>query len=297
MASPPIIVRIVFTLLSSFAFLAPAAFAQANITVRWSEERLSVQASGAALASVLREVARHTHVQIRGLEKAGEMSDVEFAGKHLVDGLRVLLKDFNYVIVLTHAESAPTIWIHSRVATDNSIADRSSLPGPTPDVADVADPTDASEQLATSDERDEDQEKQIEAADRLNDASLEELQRVVLTGSTAARLAAMNAMAARHPAAAVETVAAAIDDPEPALSGAAMQILSQIDHPRATETIGATLRHPNLAVRRAALELLFLRNDPDSVPYVVPLVDDPDPSFRARAQELVHALEQSSNEK
>ena len=294
MVNPPIIARIVFTLLPSFALLASVAHAQSSMTVRWSEERLTVQASGATVASVLREVARQTHVQIRGLEKAAGTSDVEFAGKHLIDGLRVLLEDFNYVIVLSSAESAPTILIHSRVAPDNSTADRSPRPGPRPDDADS---TETSERLATSDERDQDQEEQIEAADRLNDASLESLQRVVLTGSTAARIAAMNAMAARHPAAAVEAVAAAIDDPEPALSGAAMQILSQIDHPKATEAIGATLRHSNPAVRRAALELLFLRNDPESVPYVVPIVDDPDPSFRARAQELIKALEQSSKEK
>ena len=220
-----------------------------------------------AVASVLREVARHTHVQILGLDKATGTSDVEFAGKHLIDALRMLLQDFNYVIVLNHAESAPTIWIHSRLGPDSSAADRSPSPRPGP-APDAADPTDTSEQLATSDERDQDQDEQIEAADRLQDASLESLQRVALTGSPAARIAAMNAMAARHPEAAVASVAAAIDDPEPAVSGAAMQVLSQIDHPKVTETIGATLRHPNPAVRRAALELLFLRNDPESVPYV-----------------------------
>ena len=120
MANPRIILRIVFTLLASFACLASVAFAQSSMTVRWSDERLSVQASGAAVASVLREVARQTHVQIRGLEKATGTADVEFAGKHLVDGLRVLLADFNYVIVLSSAESAPAILIHSRVEADNS---------------------------------------------------------------------------------------------------------------------------------------------------------------------------------
>ena len=116
MANTPIIVRIVFTLLLSFTFLASVAFAQARLTVRWSEERLSVQASGAPVASVLREVARHTHVQIRGLEEARGTVDVEFADKHLIDGLRVLLQDFNYVIVLSRVESAPAILIHSRIA-------------------------------------------------------------------------------------------------------------------------------------------------------------------------------------
>jgi hypothetical protein len=294
MVNPPIIVRIVVTLFLSFAFLASVAFAQSRMTVRWSEERLSVQAFGASVASVLREVARHTHVQIRGLEKVTGTADVEFAGKHLIEGLRVLLEDFNYVILLSSAESAPTILIHSRVAPGNAVADRSPQPGPGPDAADSMD---TSEELATTDVRDQDKEEQVEAAERLDDASLESLRRVVLTGSTAARIAAMNGMAARHPEAAVASVAAAIDDPEPAVSGAAMQILSQIDHPGATETIGAMLRHPNSAVRRAALELLFLRNDPASVPYVVPIVDDPDPSFRARARELLKALEQSSKEK
>ena len=67
MVSPPIIVRIVLTLLLSFTFLASEAYAQARMTVRWSAERLSVQASDAAVASVLLEVARQTHVQIGGL--------------------------------------------------------------------------------------------------------------------------------------------------------------------------------------------------------------------------------------
>ena len=57
----------------------------------------------------------------------------------------------------------------------------------------------------------------------------------------------MNAMAARHPEAAVASVAPAIDDPEPAVSGAAMQVLSQINPPIHKEAIGATLRHSNPA--------------------------------------------------
>ena len=107
----------------------------------------------------------------------------------------------------------------------------------------------------------------------------------------------MNAMAARHPAAAVETVAAAIDDLEPALSGAAMQILSQIDHPRATETIGATLRHPNPPYVAQPSSCCSCGTIPRVCPMSCLSSDDPDPSFRARAQELMRALEQPSKEK
>jgi HEAT repeats len=281
---PDYVGRIVSFIVVSFALLASPA-AQPSVNVRWSEDRLSVQASRAVVASVLSEVARHTNIRIQGLEKATGTFDVEFADKSLLQGLQILLEDFNYVIVLGEPF---TVWIHSRIASAGSV------PG---GLERRTSPLDDSAQLPLEDERNEEQEERLEAARQLKDASPESLLQVVRPGwTTGARIAALHALAERHPADAAEAAAAAIDDPEPALSGAAMQILSEIEHPKAVETIGATLQHPNLAVRRAALELLFARSHPESLPYVRLIIDDPDASMRARARELMKLLEQSSKE-
>ena len=284
MVHPDVVGRIVSFIVVSFALLASPA-AQPSVSVRWSEDRLSVQASGAGVASVLSEVARHTHIRIQGLEKATGTFDVEFADKPLLQGLRALLEDFNYVIVMSEPF---TVWIHSPIASAGSVP--GGLEQRTSPLDDVA-------QLSIEDEQDQVQEERLEAARQLNDASPESLLQVVRNGwTTGARIAALHALAERHPAAAAEAAAAAIDDPQPTLRGAAMQILSEIEHPKAVETIGATLQHPNLAVRRAALELLFMRSHPDSLPYVRLIIDDPDASMRARALELMKLLEQSSKE-
>ena len=283
MLHPDVVCRIVSCIVVSFALLASPA-AQPSISVRWSEDLLSVRASGAGVASVLSEVARHTNIRIQGLEKATGTFDVEFADKPLLQGLRALLEDFNYSIVLGEPF---TLWIHSRIASAGS--DAGSLEQRTSALDDGA-------QLPTEDERDQHAER-LEAARQLKDASPESLVQVVRPGwSAGVRIAALHALAESHPAAAAEAAAAAIDDPEPALSGAAMQILSEIEHPRADETIGATLQHPNLAVRRAALELLFMRSHPETLPYVRLVIDDPDASIRARALELMKLLEESSKE-
>jgi hypothetical protein len=276
--------RIVSFIVVSFALLESPA-AQPSVSVRWSGDRLSVQASRAGVASVLNEVARHTNIRIQGLEKATGTFDVDFADKPLLQGLRALLEDFNYVIVLGEPF---TVWIHSRIASADSVT--GVLETSTSPLEDGA-------QLPNEDEQDQEQEERLEAARQLNDASPELLLQVVRNGwTTGARIAALNALAERHPAAAAEAAAAAIDDPEPALRGVAIQILSEVDHPKAIETIGATLQHPNLAVRRAALELLYMRSHPDSLPYVRLVIDDPDASIRARAQELMKLLEESSKE-
>ena len=284
MAHPDAVCRIVSGVVVSFALLASAA-AQPSVSVGWSEDLLSVQASGGSVASVLSEVARHTNIRIQGLEKATGTSDVEFADKPLLQGLRALLEDFNYSIVLGEPF---TLWIHSRIASAGS--NQGSLEQRTSALDDGA-------QIPSEEERDQEQEERLEAARQLKDASPESLVQVVRPGwSTGARIAALHALAESHPAAAAEAAAAAIDDPDPALSGTAMQILSEIEHPKAAETIGATLQHPNLGVRRAALELLFMRSHPETLPYVRLVIDDPDASIRARARELMKLLEESSKE-
>ncbi len=154
MMHPDVVGRIVSFIVVSFALLASPA-AQPSVSVRWSEDRLSVQASGAGVASVLSEVARHTNIRIQGLEKATGTFDVEFADKPLLQGLRALLEDFNYLIVLGEPF---TVWIHSRIASAGSV------PG---GLERRTSPLDDGAQLPIEDERDQEQEERLEAAREL----------------------------------------------------------------------------------------------------------------------------------
>jgi HEAT repeat protein len=288
----PNLARIVSAFLATSLVLALHPHAQSRFAVRWSEERLSVHADGAPTESVLTEVARQTNVGIKGIEKALGTSDVDFVAQPLLAALRVLLEDFNYVIVVGHGDPQLTIWIHSRIATSEAAAIPLSERARRTDIGAIHPARQNGE-----DDRDPEQQEQLEASDRIRDASVETLLDVVRTGNAAARVAALQVLSDRHPKAAAEAARAAVDDPEPAVSGAAMQVLSQIDDPQAIKSIGATLRHPNLAIRTAALELLFLKHDPDSLEYVQPVLNDPSPAFRARARELIRLIEQSSKEK
>ena len=88
-------------------------------------------------------------------------------------------KDFNYVIVLSSAESALRDSFTCYAGQVRKKIGNIYLKGPDP-----ADSTGRSRKISTSDEAGSGPGGQFEAADRLNDASLESLQRIVLTGIT-----------------------------------------------------------------------------------------------------------------
>ena len=286
-----IIGRIVVSSALALTLLAVYPSAQPTPTVRWSDGRLSVHAQRAPVAFVLDEVSRQTGVRLRGIEKLTGTLTVDVAHRPLLEVLRVLLEDFNYVMAGDPASGELTIRIHSRVATstapDEVEADR--LTGPDDDWAGDTD--------EGVDSADKEQEERLAAAARLTTADGEALAAAARSGPASVRIAALEAMAERDPKAGADAAANAVNDPDPVVSGAALQVLSQIDHPQATKALGGTLQHPNPAVRLAALELLFLRTDPDSLGDVQPLLDDPESAVRARALELVKMLERMSKGK
>jgi hypothetical protein len=289
MVGLPIICRIIGCSLLSFALGIDPAGAQSSITVQWSDDGLSVRAHRACAALVFSEVSRQTGVRFRGLDKVTGTIDLDFPPKPLLAALQLMLEDFNYVIVGTDSAPDMTIGIHSRIARADAVNNAVTMDG--------NDARSTEGVHTAADEADQEQQEQFDAAERLADATTASLREAVQFGSAATRIAALRVLAERDPTAAGELAGAAIDDPDSAVSGAAIQALSQIEHPDAVKVFGAGLHHSNVAIRRALLELLFVRNDPESLADVRSLRDDPDPTIRARAAELGNMLERSLKEK
>lgn len=80
-------------LLCSALFLTPFAWAGTSLKVEWKEGHLSVIAEETPLSEILREVARQTGMEIRGLEVLQERVSVNFAGLSLREGLQKLNVD------------------------------------------------------------------------------------------------------------------------------------------------------------------------------------------------------------
>jgi type II secretory pathway component GspD/PulD (secretin) len=90
---------IVSGLLLSLLVSVPCATAQVALKVEWKEERLSILAERAPLSQVLQEVAKQTGVKFRGLDVPQENVSLNFSHLPLLEGLRRLLAQVNYVII------------------------------------------------------------------------------------------------------------------------------------------------------------------------------------------------------
>src|SRR5262245_57828649 len=78
---------------------AVSASAQAASTVEYQAGRLSVSVETMPLAQLLREVARQTGLEIRGLESLRVDVSARFSALPLLEGLRSLLASVNYVLI------------------------------------------------------------------------------------------------------------------------------------------------------------------------------------------------------
>lgn len=89
---------ITFTLLLAL-FILPNC-ARASVKVDWSGGRLSIRAEKAPLVQVLKEVARQTGIELRGLERLKEENiSVGIVDVGLAQGLEKLLGQVDYAII------------------------------------------------------------------------------------------------------------------------------------------------------------------------------------------------------
>ena len=85
------------------------------VHVQWSHNLLSISATNAPLADVLREISRQTGIEIRGLEELSERVSVEARALPLDAGLAKLLSNRDYIILgdlSEHRERQPVLlWV------------------------------------------------------------------------------------------------------------------------------------------------------------------------------------------
>ena len=102
-----------------------------SVKVDWTGERLSVVAVDAPLAGVLTEVARKTGIGVVGLRHLSGTARIEIRDNTLLQALRALLADTNYVIVdrdpaRVDAASRVVVWLH--VPRERSAVDSCAAP-------------------------------------------------------------------------------------------------------------------------------------------------------------------------
>jgi HEAT repeats len=244
------------SIIVAVASVEPPRTSAQQFSVRWTDERLTVQAQDVPLAVVLQEVARQTHSEFTGIEMVAGTISIEFHDKTLREGVRLLFADLNYLFI----DADPAV-------ADGSRGIKAWLQAP-----------------RAGDSHGANLARPREMVDGSVDAERDET----------IRTSAWHALRGHDPSSAAERAASVIGSSDPAINEAASTVIALTDAARAVESLGSALRSTDLATRSAALELLALRNDPASLPYVRQALSDDSEVIRARARELVSVLEEVS---
>jgi hypothetical protein len=190
------------------------AFPQGSPDVRWAGTRLSVHAESVPLSRILNQIAVLTGLEIQGLDKASELTSVDFSNLSLREGLEQLLGDTDYAFILpgqSDTGKAGLLMIfrsHARTRRQTSEPRGISRTSARTQVSEAANSFEALVQ------------------DSQEDRTVDEQQR---------QLARLQLAAAQQD---YRTLKTATLDPDLSIGGTAFELLSQLDH---RETLDALL--------------------------------------------------------
>ena len=265
---------------------------------------LTISARNVPLTNVLYEVARQTGVQFIGAEDFTDPCSIEFTNKLLVDGLRELLAQLNYLIALPRAgvlPSAPPLRILVVRRTEPS----SVLPETTPseslasiqfDPAVSAEPIDANlagvvtESGEVPDEDRDPELGRLEDSGFFDDANASALIDASNHANAAVRIRALEVLSQRDASLSADVVGSVLTDDNPSVSSAAAALIAENPDLRAVERLGELLNYDPV-VRFRAIQLLAQRGDAASLPYVLQVTNDENPAVQIVAKQLVEQLE------
>ena len=271
--------------------------------VRWTPAGLSVHAAGAPLGSVLREVAVRTGMGVAGTDRLPDRVWVQFDDLALEDGLRVLLRNVNYVlrfdvgdsparaVLLVSNPDGPSpssAVVHRRGTTASSSASSGADHdgGGWEPAEDVTDPgIDDSVPLVTPPPED-DVVKAFEESGVLESGDVSEIAAGLQSESPIVRKRVIERLATEDPSRVVPTLEGALKDPDPAVRNSALTTIGRMAGADAASRLGQLLRDSNPTVRETAVRAAALRQDPDRLDLIRGAMTDADPGVRAVATVL-----------
>jgi hypothetical protein len=287
------------------------ASAQPSLIVAWRDGRLSVVAQDVALADVLREIAKQTGVEVVGLDRIRRTQSIEFAGKRLAEGLKLVLEELDYVmairdpVVLTTNRPPMRIWLHPEpLPVEGSVAPVDADLAPLPEPAfgrddgggpEVESPVPAStdpeipEALASAADVDPEL-RALEESRFFDEASETSVLQATTAESPAVRARALEVLGTRDSSVSADALGNGMIDSDPAVSSRASALMADSHAPNVIENLGRMLSHSDPVVRFTALELLARRGDPESLAYLKEVVDDENDVVRTAAQRLAQQL-------
>lgn len=290
------------TVLFVSLLIAPTAFAQKLLKVEWKEGRLSVMAEKTALSEILREVARQTGLEVRGLEGLQEEVSVRFVDLPFDEALRKLLDRVNSLII---GESSPqgkprpvlgvvferrtalspeklkeepvALWEEqgARLAALTEILDKGGTQAEQALFSAALDPDPSIRELASE-----------TLAARNSEEDFQTILKAATAEDALTRLMALQVLS-QHETFALPALAEALLDQDREVKGYAMQMLAQKRSPKALEALGQVLHDPNPAFRQYALKFLRQLGDPTSLSYIGLALHDEDEAVRGLAADLL----------
>jgi hypothetical protein len=296
----------------SIALMSGAGSAQQAPEVRWSQNRLSVVASGAPLADVVREVARLSAMEVIGADKLTGRVTINFAELPLDKAMATILEGVNYSIqerTAADGSRQQVLRILSMVRGDAAAAFNITGPlhSPALDALVAEAVVDHDDQVEVDADDDPDYYDDIRK-DRLEASrlaaegvfsaktDLQALLKLMENYNDEIRLEALKALGTRPMPEVLPAISAALGDAHWDVRTAAIEILSRASDPASLARVGHELvGSDDRDVKIDALRVLAARAQMESAESLraflkTPPVDD-DALLRAAAQQLINELE------
>jgi hypothetical protein len=289
-------------LLACLAVLALPLVSQGAVVVRYDGSSLSVRADGTSRGEVLREVARHTGVDIHVLSPCDEELRTAFEPVPLLDGLHRVLDGTNFA--LTQVEGRPAVVVvvcrlntaAGPAMTAGSERAQEARKGKRRASAGTSPTSESAEPRQTA-LHNPDPAVQAAAVERLAErnraADLPALQEVAVNGAPQSRLLALQALhssTAADEATIVGALGQATADEDLQVRGFAIRALAERSTPDALAYLRRALQDPEPSIRLATLESI-VRSVPaeQGLPMLQEALTDPDETVRSAAASYLHA--------
>lgn len=284
------------------ALLLSGAPEQTSV-VRWTGQRLTVQALNAPLRPLLEEVAKKTGIVLSGADRVTGTHTVDVRDVYLTEALQQLLEHVNFFV--TQEKGLFHVRIHSMSASASNTAPTSPvfIPGLTDKAVgqhnvgqpDPIDPDDQDAQVE-EEERQLEEQQELESLEKLVGArtneTLDDLSTAMTSDHAAVRIRALHLLAARAERDAFEEILSAFADNDANVALTASDLLASIPSPAALEILTRNLESDLSAeIQLMVLRSLALRGDPSSIPAVRRVASEGDPAVREVAGRLAAALQ------
>jgi HEAT repeat protein len=301
-----------FVLIVAALGSAPLANAQAQFTVGWFDERLTVRASAAPLGDVVAEVARLTGLKVIGADKLQGPITVDFADLAEIEALKALLTDVNY-FVQREAEAAKgevglVLRVHSMARAGAPTFEAPGLRVPAIDAileSEEEDLTEEKEEEIDDPDVDQENKENLQAAQQLvlngafeKSVPVSALRRHMKSPNPEIRLEATKALAQRPITLSLTPLVEALADDAISVRRAAIDALSHANDSESLKRVGLVLeKDPEPQARYGALRIFAIRADDASIPHLQKVVNDDDLLLREGAAQMLAEFEQIARAK